>query len=150
LLLPHRSMPKRGPKCTRGSYRVLPLRLWGLYTGMQGKCLPGPPESDGPPALHYTPVYQDFARWADEGSLWQALVASVRHLAVEKPLERTGLHGDGPHTVAQKGARGWATRATNISRAPRALPSSTSLATSSRLSLWLRSRRPTWACCRRA
>src|SRR5262245_58077772 len=33
-LLPHLSMPKRGPKCKLGYYRVFNLILWVLYTGM--------------------------------------------------------------------------------------------------------------------
>ena len=39
-ILPHLSMPKRGPKCKLGYYRVFNLILWVLYTGMQWKCLP--------------------------------------------------------------------------------------------------------------
>ena len=41
-ILPHLSMPKRGPKCNLGYYRVFNLILWVLYTGMQWKCLPVP------------------------------------------------------------------------------------------------------------
>ena len=41
-ILPHLSMPKRGPKCKLGYYRVFNLILWVLYTGMQWKCLPIP------------------------------------------------------------------------------------------------------------
>jgi hypothetical protein len=33
-LLPHLSMPKRGPKCTLGYYRVFHLILWVLYTAL--------------------------------------------------------------------------------------------------------------------
>ena len=36
-ILPHLSMPKRGPKCKLGYYRVFNLILWVLYTGMQRK-----------------------------------------------------------------------------------------------------------------
>jgi hypothetical protein len=90
------------------------------------------------------------AKWADDGSLWQAFVASVRQLAAEKQLDLTVLHGDGTNTVAKKGAMALATRATNIRRATRSLPSSTIMAMSSRLSLWLRSMRPTWSCYRKA
>jgi hypothetical protein len=71
-----------------------------------------------------------FARWADDGSLWQAFVASVRHLAAEKQLDLSVLHGDGTNTVAKKGAMGLATRATNISRGRKSSPSSTIMATS--------------------
>ena len=46
-ILPHLSMPKRGPKCKLGYYRVFNLILWVLYTGMQWKCLPVPKDRDG-------------------------------------------------------------------------------------------------------
>ena len=32
-ILPHLSMPKRGPKCKLGYHRVFNLILWLLYTG---------------------------------------------------------------------------------------------------------------------
>src|SRR5712691_2919620 len=54
-ILPHLSMPKRGPKCKLGYHRVFNLILWGLYTGMQWKCLPVPTEAHGKPAIHSTP-----------------------------------------------------------------------------------------------
>ena len=85
-ILPHLSMPKRGPKCKLGYYCVFNLILRVLYTGMQWKCLPVPTDPAGKPAIHYTTVYKVFAKWADDGSLWQAFVASVRHLAAEKQL----------------------------------------------------------------
>jgi transposase len=106
-ILPHLSMPKRGPKCKLGYYRVFNLILWVLYTGMQWKCLPVPTDSTGKPAIHYTTVYKVFARWADDGSLWRAFVASVRHLAAEKQLDLSVLHGDGTNTVAKKGRWDW-------------------------------------------
>jgi hypothetical protein len=97
---------------------------------MQWKCLPIPQDTNGKPAIHYTTVYKVFARWADDGSLWQAFVASVRPLAVEKQLDLSVLHGDGTNTVANKGAMGLATRATNISRGRKSSPSSTIMAMS--------------------
>jgi hypothetical protein len=51
-ILPHLSMPKRGPKCKLGYYRVFNLILWVLYTGMQWKCLPVPTDAHGKPAIH--------------------------------------------------------------------------------------------------
>ena len=149
-ILPHLSMPKRGPKCKLGYHRVFNLILWVLYTGMQWKCLPIPTDTQGKPAIHYTTIYKVFARWADDGSLWQAFVASVRHLAAAKQLDISVLHGDGTNTVAKKGAMGLATRATNIRRARKSLPSSTIMATSERLSPWRPSMRQTWSCSRRA
>ena len=86
-ILPHLSMPKRGPKCKLGYHRVFNLILWVLYTGMQWKCLPIPHDTQGKLAIHYTTIYKVFARWADDGSLWQAFVASVRHLAAEHRLQ---------------------------------------------------------------
>ncbi len=80
-ILPHLSMPKRGPKCKLGYHRVFNLILWVLYTGMQWKCLPTPQDTDGKPAIHYTTVYRVFAKWADDGSLWQAFIASVISMA---------------------------------------------------------------------
>jgi transposase len=129
-ILPHLSLPKRGPKCKLGYYRVFNLILWVLYTGMQWKGLPIPHDTQGKPAIHYTTVYKVFAKWADDGSLWQAFVASVRHLAVEKQLDISVLHGDGTNTVAKKGAMGLATQATNIRRGRKSSPSSTIMATS--------------------
>src|SRR5262247_4739042 len=128
-LLPHLSMPKRGPKCKLGYHRVFNLILWLLYTGMQWKNLPVPTDAHGTPAIHYTTVYKLFAKWADDGSLWRAFVASVRHLAAAKHLDLSVLHGDGTNTVAKKGAMALASRATNTRRARRFLPSSTIVAT---------------------
>jgi transposase len=129
-ILPHLSMPKRGPKCKLGYYRVFNLILWVLYTGMQWKGLPVPTDAQGKPAIHYTTIYKVFARWADDGSLWQAFVASVRHLAAEKQLDIRVLHGDGTNTVAKKGAMALASRGTNTRRATRSLLSLTIMATS--------------------
>jgi transposase len=129
-ILPHLSMPKRGPKCKLGYHRVFNLILWVLYTGMQWKCLPIPQDAQGQPAIHYTTVYKVFARWADDGSLWQAFSASVRHLAAAKHLDVSVLHGDGTNTVAKKGAMGLGIRGTNTRRARRSSPSRTTMATS--------------------
>src|SRR5215831_101788 len=122
LLLPHLSMPKRGPKCKLDYYRVFHLILWVLYTGMQWKRLPVPQDPDGKPAIHDTTIYKVFARWADDGSLWQAFVASVRHPATAKQLALSVLHGDGTNTVAKKGAMAWATPATSTRKARRSSP----------------------------
>ena len=121
-ILPHLSMPKRGPKCKLGYYRVFNLILSVLYTGMQWKCLPIPQDPNGKLAIHDTTVYKVFARWADDGSLWQAFVASVRHLAAEKHLDLRILHGDGTNTVAKKGAMASGTRGTNTRKARRSSP----------------------------
>jgi hypothetical protein len=51
-ILPHLSMPKRGPKCKLGYHCLFHLILWVLYTGMQWKCVPVPKDTDGKPAIH--------------------------------------------------------------------------------------------------
>src|SRR5881398_1422400 len=129
-ILPHLSMPKRGPKCKLGYHRVFNLILWILYTGMQWKCLPVPTDSEGKAAIHYTTIYKVFAKWADDGSLWRAFVASVRHLAAEKQLDLSVLHGDGTNTVAKKGGMGLATPAINTRKATKSSRSSITMAMS--------------------
>ena len=130
LILPHLSIPKRGPKGKLGYHRVFHLILWGLYTGMPWKCLPIPKDAQGKSAIHYTTVYRVFAKWADDGSLWQAFLASVQHLAVEKHLDTSVLHGDGTNTVAKKGGTGLGTRGTNTRKARKLSPSQTIMALS--------------------
>ena len=124
-ILPHLSIPKRGPKCKLGYHRLFNLILWVLYTGMQWKCLPIPTDAQGQPAIHYTTVYRAFAKWADDGSLWHAFVASVAHLAQAQQLDLRILHGDGTNTVAKKGAMALATRAINTRKATKSSPSRT-------------------------
>jgi transposase len=143
-LLPHLSMPKRGPKCKLGYYRVFNLILWVLYTGMQWKCLPVPHDAQGKPAIHYTTVYRVFAKWADDGSLWQAFVASVRHLVGEQHLDTRVLHGDGTTTVAKKGGTVLATQATNTRRGRKLSPSPTTRALSWPRSPWLPPMKRIW------
>src|SRR2546426_6322828 len=136
-ILPHLSMPKRGPKCKLGYHRVFNLILWVLYTGMQWKCLPVPTDPTGKPTIHYTTVYRVFAKWADDGSLWQAFVASVAHLSAEKHLDLSILHGDGTNTMAKKGGMALAIPATSTKRARKSSPSSTTMGMSELPSQWL-------------
>ena len=89
-----------------GYHRVFNLILWVLYTGMQWKCVPVPRASDGTALIHYTTIYKVFAKWADDGSLDEAFIASVRHLAEQNHLDLSVLHGDGSNTVAKKGGDG--------------------------------------------
>ena len=149
-ILPHLSMPKRGPRCTLGYHRLFNLILSVLYTGMQWKGLPVPTDTHGKPAIHYTTVYRAgnfkwletwvpgvadamikayraFAKWADDGSLWQAFLASVRHLAAAQHLDLHVLHGDGTNTVAKKGGMTSDTRGTNTRRARKSSPSRTTM-----------------------
>ena len=133
-IFPHLSMPTRGPKCKLGYHRVFNLILWVLYTGMPWKCLPVPTDTHGKPAIHDTTVYKVFATWADDGSLWQAFIASVAHLSKAKHLDVSVLHGDGTNTVAKKGAMALATRGTNTKRVRKLSPSRTTMALSELLS----------------
>jgi transposase len=105
-ILPHLSMPKRGPKCKLGYHRVFNLILWVLYTGMQWKCIPVPKDGDGNPEIHYTTIYKVFAKWIDDGSIATAFIASVGHLSEQNQLDLTVIHGDGTNTVAKKGGDG--------------------------------------------
>jgi transposase len=121
-LLPHLAIPTRGPQCKLGYQRVFHLLLWGLYTGMHWKCLPLAKETHGKPALHDTPVSRACARWADDGALQRAFVASVWQLAAEQQLDLRVLPGDGTNTVGKTGAMGLAMRATSLSKGRRASP----------------------------
>ena len=116
-ILPHLSLPKRGPKCKIGYHKPFNYILKVLYTGMQWKQLPIKIGPDGKSEIHYTGVYKLFADWADDGSLKKAFIASVKHLSDEKKLDLSLLHGDGSNTVAKKGAMGSATAATSTRRA---------------------------------
>jgi hypothetical protein len=136
-IFPPLSWPKRGPTCKLGSHHVLNRILWVLCTGMPWKCLSGPKDPAGKPALDYPTVDKVFAKWADDGSLWQAFIASGRHLADQKHLDLRVLHGDGTNTVAQKGAMGSGLRGTYIRRARRASRSRTIMAMSSLPSPWV-------------
>src|SRR5215475_1960883 len=129
-IFPPRSRPKRGPTCQLGYHRVFHFILWVLYTGMPWKCWPLPNDTHGTPEIHYSHVDKAFAKWAADGSLEQAFMASVAHLAAEKHLDLSIRHGDGTNTVAKKGAMGLATRATHTSRARQSSRSRTTMAMS--------------------
>jgi hypothetical protein len=61
---------------------------------------------DGRGGIHYTSIYQVFARWSDDGSLDKAFIASVKHLADRHHLDPSVLHGDGTNTATKKGGDG--------------------------------------------
>jgi len=121
-LLPHLSRPKRGPKGTLGSSRLLHLLLWGLSPAMQWQGWPVPHDAAGKPAMHDTTVSTVLAPWADDGSRWPACGARVRPRAGEQPRARRVLQGDGTHPVATQGALGLATRAPSTSKEKRSAP----------------------------
>ena len=118
-ILPHLSLPKRGPQCKIGYHKAFNYILKVLYTGMQWKELPIEKGPDGKSELHYTGIYKLFAEWADDGSLKKAFIASVKHLSDENKLDLSLLHGDGSNTVAKTGATESVTAATNTRRAKR-------------------------------
>src|SRR5713226_1963066 len=116
-ILPHLSLPRRGPQCKIGYHKPFNYILKVLYTGMQWKELPITAGPEGKAELHYTGVFKLFARWAEDGSLERAFIASVKHLNAAKKLDLSLLHGDGSNTVAKKGGTKSATVATNTKRA---------------------------------
>ena len=118
-ILPHLSLPQRGPDCKIGYYKAFNYILKVLYTGMQWKELPIEKGPDGTAEIHYTGIYRLLARWADDGSLEKAFIASVQHLSAVDKLDLSLLHGDGSNTVAKKGATALATAATNTRRVKR-------------------------------
>ena len=118
-ILPHLSLPQRGPDCKIGYHKAFNYILKVLYTGMQWKEMPIEKGPDGKAEIHYTGIYKLFARWADDGSLEKAFIASVKHLADQNKLDLSLWHGDGSNTVAKKGAMESATAATNTRRGKR-------------------------------
>lgn len=115
-ILPHLSLPERGPKCKIGYHKPFNYILKVLYTGMPWKELPIDKDHAGHAELHYTGVFKLFARWAEDGSLERAFIASVKQLDEAHKLDLSLLHGDGSNTVAKKGGRRLATAATNTRR----------------------------------
>ena len=118
-ILPHLSLPQRGPDCKIGYHKAFNYILKVLYTGMQWKELPIEQGPGDKAEIHYTGIYKLFARWADDGSLEKAFIASVKHLSDENKLDLSLLHGDGSNTVAKKGAKESATAATNTRQVKR-------------------------------
>lgn len=112
-ILPHLSLPKRGPQCKIGYHKPFNYILKVLYTGMQWQELPIDKDPEGHAELHYTGVFKLFARWAEDGSLERAFMASVKQLDEAHKLDLSVLHGDGSNTVAKKGGMGLAIAATN-------------------------------------
>jgi transposase len=118
-ILSHLSLPKRGPQCKLGYHKPFNYILKVLYTGMQWKELPIDKGPDGKVEIHYTGIFKLFARWADDGSLEQAFIASVKYLDECQRLDLSLLHGDGSNTLAKKGAMKSATAATSTRKVKR-------------------------------
>lgn len=105
-VLPCLSMPKRGPKCKIGYFRLFNYILKVLYTGMQWKELPIKLGPDGKPEIHYTGIYKRFALWSEDGSISRFFEVSVKELHDAGSLDVSVLNGDGTNTVAKKGGDG--------------------------------------------
>jgi len=106
-ILPHLSMPKRGPKCQIGYHKLFNYILKVLYTGMQWKELPIEQNlATGKDEIHYTNVYKHFAKWQADGSWECAFNSSVLFLKTTDQLDISVIHGDGSNTVAKKGGDG--------------------------------------------
>jgi hypothetical protein len=146
-ILPHLSLPKRGPQCKIGYHKPFNYILKVLYTSMQWKELPIDKGPDGRADIHYTGVFKLFARWAENGSLEQAFIASVKHLDEDQRLDLSLLHGDGSNTVAKKGAMESATAATSSRQVKRWSPLRTIAETSSHPRRLRQSMRSTSCCC---
>jgi hypothetical protein len=112
-LLPHLSLPKRGPQCKIGYHKPFTYILKVLYTGRPWKELSIDKDPAGHAELPYTGIFQLFARWAEEGSLARAFIASVKQLDAAHKLALSLLPGDGSNPVAKKGGTRLATAATN-------------------------------------
>jgi hypothetical protein len=102
-IMPHLSMPKRGPKCKIGYWKVYNYIARIDHTGEQWDMLKIDKGKDGKPEIHYTSIYRYFARWSDDGSFERSFIASVEYLAKEGRLDLSVLHGDGTNTIAKKG-----------------------------------------------
>jgi len=100
---------------TRLPSRLQP-HLRGTVDGQAVAVLARAQRHPGNAAIHDTTVYKVFARWSDDGSLADALIASVGPLSDHHHLDLRVLHGDGTNTVAQKAAMAWALQATHIRR----------------------------------
>ena len=118
-ILPHLSLPKRGPQCKLGSHKPFNSLLKVLYTGRQWKELPIDKGADGKAEMHYPGIFNLCSRWAEEGAVEQAVSAAVPPLADEKKWDLSVRHGDGSNTVAKKGGTHSAPAATNPKRGRR-------------------------------
>ena len=77
-ILPPLSLPQRGPQGTIGSHTPFTYLLTVLTTGRPWKEVPIDKDAAGHAALHYPGVLKLFARWAEEGAVERAFMASVK------------------------------------------------------------------------
>jgi transposase len=106
-ILPHLSMPKRGPKCQIGYHKVFNYILKVLYTGRQWEERPIELDLEtGKREIHYTNVYKHFAKWQTDGSWERVFNSSVFFLNTQEQLDVSIIHGDGSNTIAKKGGDG--------------------------------------------
>lgn len=116
------SQRTRGRKGTLSYYRIFNHILYVLHTGIQWENLPVR-------SVHWSNVYKHHNRWSKDGSYERLFGGSLKHLAGEKQLDCSALHGDGSNVVAKKGVPGSATRGTNTKEAKKVLISKTIPAT---------------------
>lgn len=102
-VLPHLTMPKRGPKCKVGYWLVFNLILRVLYTGEQWKMLPVPKDEKGKAKIHYTQIYRNFAKWSEDGSIEKVFYGSVEKLQKEGQLDLSVIQADATNVIAKKG-----------------------------------------------
>ena len=105
-ILPHLSMPRRGPRCKSVIIACSTSSCGSFTPACNGSLCLYPKDHDGKAQIHYTTVYKAFAKWSDDGSLEHAFIASVQHLADHQHLDLSVLHGDGTNTVVKKGGDG--------------------------------------------
>jgi len=83
-------LPKRGPQCKIGYHKPFNSLLKVLCTGRQWKELPLEKGPEGKAELHYPGVFKLFARWAKDGSLERAFLASLSTATVRTPWPKKG------------------------------------------------------------
>ena len=99
-ILPHLSMPKRGPRC-KSAPRVFNLIVWLLYRRQGRACVPTDsckvafPTRPSTRSLPNGPTTAPWSILHRHVQLWQIITTFLRI-----------LHGDGTNTVAKKGGDG--------------------------------------------
>jgi transposase len=103
---PHLSLPRRGKKPKIPLLRIVNYILYQLHTGCHWKEIAIRTDPiTGRKEISYTSVWKWFNRWAGDGSLDRAFLASVRLLKQKKKLRTRKINLDGTNSVAKKGAK---------------------------------------------